>query len=175
MNSVNVTAEQIWNVTAEAGYKTLVWHWPVAWPPTSKNTNLHVVDGTQPAMVNMGVAQREDELLCIADENTQVVKFMKKAASDSNIACVITGLELQTTNQRDMIGDLGRSADNMIDGQMSDNYIMNLVLDSKTEGIGTLSTNPFNIVVSSIKAAGDNWAYVPEGAKNFTLLLSEGL
>ncbi len=52
------TAEALWNVTAEAGMKTLVWHWPgSSWPPTSDNPNLHVIDGSQPAAVNAGVAQ----------------------------------------------------------------------------------------------------------------------
>ena len=32
-DSTNCHAEQLWNVTAEAGKKTLVWHWPgSAWP-----------------------------------------------------------------------------------------------------------------------------------------------
>ena len=36
-----VHAEPLWNITAEAGKKTLVWHWPGgAWPPTSDNPNL---------------------------------------------------------------------------------------------------------------------------------------
>ena len=39
-------AQQLWNVTAEAGKKTLVWHWPgAAWPPSSDSENLYVVDG----------------------------------------------------------------------------------------------------------------------------------
>lgn len=34
--STSCKAEQLWNVTAEAGKKTLVWHWPGAsWPPSS--------------------------------------------------------------------------------------------------------------------------------------------
>ena len=38
-------AEPLWNVTAHAGKKTWVWHWPGgAWPPTSDNPNLLVVD-----------------------------------------------------------------------------------------------------------------------------------
>lgn len=46
-------AEPLWNVTAEAGMKTLVWHWPgSSWPPTSDSPNLHVVDGTQPGATN---------------------------------------------------------------------------------------------------------------------------
>ena len=57
-SSEHCHAEQMWNVTAEAGMKTLVWHWPgSSWPPSSDSPNLHVVDGTQPAMVNAGVAK----------------------------------------------------------------------------------------------------------------------
>ena len=49
-------AEQLWNVFAEAGKKTLVWHWPGAsWPPSLESPNLHVVDGTQPSVINSGV------------------------------------------------------------------------------------------------------------------------
>ena len=33
----NCTAEQMWNVTTEAGMKTLVWHWPgSSWPPSTE-------------------------------------------------------------------------------------------------------------------------------------------
>lgn len=57
LDSAGCLAEQIWNVTAEAGLKTLVLHWPgSSWPPTSDSENLYVVDGTQPAGINFGVA-----------------------------------------------------------------------------------------------------------------------
>lgn len=48
-------AEQLWNVFAEAGRKTLVWHWPgSSWPPSSESPDLHVVDGTSPGSVGHG-------------------------------------------------------------------------------------------------------------------------
>ncbi len=57
LDSRKCKAEQLWNVFAEAGKKTMVWHWPgSSWPPTSDNPNLAVVDGTQPASVNGGIA-----------------------------------------------------------------------------------------------------------------------
>lgn len=57
-DSRNCQAEQYWNVTVEAGLKTLVWHWPgSSWPPSSDSPNLMVVDGTQPEGVNMGNAR----------------------------------------------------------------------------------------------------------------------
>lgn len=162
MSSTFVTAEQIWNVTAEAGYKTLVWHWPVGWPPTSDSPNLHVVDGTQPAMINMGVAQREAEFVCAANAKTEVVKFIPKGANDSNIACVITGLEVQESNARDIVAEMTAAGGKF-----------HLIMGPE-DGVGNLSTKPFNICVSPIKDADDKWATAPEGAKEFTLLLSEG-
>ena len=66
LDSRNCKAEPLWNVFAEAGKKTLVWHWPgSSWPPTSDNPNLHVVDGTQPGTVNMGTGQVESESLLV--------------------------------------------------------------------------------------------------------------
>ena len=45
------TAELVWNCTAEAGKKTLVFHWPgSSWPPTSDSENLFVIDGTSPVL-----------------------------------------------------------------------------------------------------------------------------
>ena len=162
MSSTFVTSEQIWNVTAEAGYKTLVWHWPVAWPPTSDSPNLHVVDGTQPAMVNMGVAQHEAEFICAANAKTEIVKFIPKGANDSNIACVITGLEIKGSDARDIVAEMTAAGDKF-----------HLIMGPE-DGVGNLSTKPFNICVSPIKDADDSWAVAPEGAKEFTLLLSEG-
>lgn len=53
-------AEQLWNVFAEEGKKTLVWHWPgSSWPPSSDSPNLYVVDGTSPGSVGMSFAQFE--------------------------------------------------------------------------------------------------------------------
>ena len=57
LDSRSCKAEPLWNVFAEAGRQTLVWHWPgSSWPPTSSSPNLSVVDGTQPTAVNMGTA-----------------------------------------------------------------------------------------------------------------------
>ena len=76
-DSTNCRAEQLWNVTAEAGLKTLVWHWPgSSWPPSSDDPNLHVIDGTQPGGVNVGTAQVEAELLFVASPKVQEVSFL---------------------------------------------------------------------------------------------------
>ena len=64
LDSRNCHAEPLWNAFAEAGKKTLVWHWPgSSWPPTSDNENLMVVDGTSPGSVGMATSQIEMEYL----------------------------------------------------------------------------------------------------------------
>ena len=92
MSSTFVNAEQIWNVTAEAGYKTLVWHWPVAWPPTSDSPNLHVVDGTQPTMINGGVARVDLEKIVLAKDTFTEVLYKPAATNNTGAGCVIEDL-----------------------------------------------------------------------------------
>ena len=74
-------AEPVWNVLAEAGKKTLVWHWPGAsWPPTSDSANLNVVEGTQPAAIHAGCGIIDEDLMVTAAENyTDVRKIVAKA------------------------------------------------------------------------------------------------
>ena len=68
----------MWNVTAEAGLKTLVWHWPgSAWPPSSDSENLYVVDGTSPGSVGMSVNQCEKDFLVVADVETTETSFVE--------------------------------------------------------------------------------------------------
>lgn len=77
LDSRNCTAEQLWNVFAEAGKKTLVWHWPgSAWPPSSDSDNLYVVDGTSPGSVCMGTGQVENEFILGANEKVKEVRYL---------------------------------------------------------------------------------------------------
>ena len=77
-------AEPMWNVTAEAGINTLVWHWPgSSWPPTSDSPYLTVVDGSQPGGPNVGVATVDSERLVVAGVKTPTLTLKPKAATDS--------------------------------------------------------------------------------------------
>lgn len=93
LNSELCQAEPLWNVTAEAGLRTLVFHWPgSSWPPTSENPNLMVVDGTQPEGVNMGTGQVEGEYLAVCSTQLKTTTF-KMGVGQSDMMCVITDLE----------------------------------------------------------------------------------
>ena len=89
-------AEHIWDAVVESGKKALVWHWVGAgWPPTSSNPNLHVVDGTQPTGVNIGVAEVDSEKIVIASEQTTELLYKDKLATDSKTPCYISGMVLE--------------------------------------------------------------------------------
>lgn len=156
-------AEQLWNVTAEAGLKTLVWHWPgSAWPPSSDSENLYVVDGTQPGGVNVGTAQVEGDLLLVASPRVEQVSFREKAASDAEVPCFITGMEVEENEGKDtMLSRIVSKSNRRITLRPEDNVI-------------DLSETPMDMVSAPIREAS-GWANAPEGALETTLLLSNGL
>lgn len=95
LDSRKCEAEQLWNVTAEAGKKTLVWHWPgSSWPPSSSSPNLHVVDGTQPAAVNMGIAMCDGVYLVEACASHESLTRQSKNWYVAGAGCIIDGLEV---------------------------------------------------------------------------------
>lgn len=163
-------AEQLWNVTAEAGIKTLVFHWPgCSWPPTSDSPNLHVVDGTTPGVVNMGVAQVEADFVLVADVKTEETIFRRKCASDTHVPCVITDLAPEPTRAT-LIEAASGTGD--YESLKAIPYL-SLAL-TENDGERGLSANPFDVVLTPIKEA-QGWADAPEGAKEFVMLFSNGL
>ena len=164
--SSNCKAEQLWNVTAEAGLKTLVWHWPgSAWPPSSNSENLYVVDGTSPGSVGMSTAQVEGEYLLSANTEVEEVTYRKKAASDANAACVITGLELDDPDEISLVEKVG--------ALMSENGVVSIIMD---EGFMTSASTEvsLDLALSPVKAA-TGWKNAPANAKEFIVLFSGGL
>lgn len=85
-------AEQLWNVTAAAGKKTLVFHWPGgAWPPSSDSENLYVVDGTSPGAMGNTTHKRDDERVIIATTKTKAGGCIPYGSTDgSHIDCDIS-------------------------------------------------------------------------------------
>lgn len=160
-------AEQLWNVFAENGKKTLVWHWPGAsWPPSSDSANLHVVDGTQPSTVNSGVAKVDKEFILLADEKIKELHFQEKAATDSNVPCMIEDLVAEDENGSGT--DLAAAASGV------GNKATRNILLCKEDGEGSMTATPYDAVLSPIKPA-IGWAEAPKDAKEFTILLSHGL
>ncbi len=162
MDSRNCRAEPLWNVFAEAGKKTLVWHWPgSSWPPTSDNPNLMVVDGTAPGSVGMAVATVDKEFLVGASVDIKELRYVPQGASDAIAPCVVENMKIE--NDEDM-----QSMD-----EWSQKYLKRLILKmSQKESAAT--ELPIDMQQSPIKEA-TGWENAPEGAKEFTILFSGGL
>ena len=157
-------AEPLWNVTAEAGLKTLVWHWPgSSWPPTSDNPNLYVVDGTSPGSVGMAVAQCDNEFLVGANKDFTEVTYKPKAASAGVAPCVITDLDLDG-DQADSPGLEGVTS--------SQNGLKMLITKASQQG-HMITEMALDLVQSPIRPA-TGWTAAPEGAKEMTILFSGG-
>ena len=154
-------AEQAWNCFAEAGKKTLVWHWPgCSWPPTSDSENLYVVDGTSPGGVNQGGAQVEREFILGASEKIEKPGFKQNMPTDGAQPCIITDLDIEDEDEG-TLSDLGTMP------------TIHMILTSEHDGMFGCTTIPIDIAQSPIKMAS-GWNYAPEDAKEFTLLLSKG-
>ncbi len=154
-------AEALWNVTAEAGMKTLVWHWPgSSWPPTSDNPNLHVVDGTQPAGVNAGVAKVEGEKITVAKDTFKEVLFKPAATTNTGAGCVIE--------------DIPESDDTFDTNSLLGGMSMTNIILKQSDGEDGIEDVAVDLCNSPIKDAA-GWADAPEGAKEFYVVTSSGL
>ena len=155
-------AEQLWNVTVEAGLKTLVFHWPgSSWPPSSDSPLLHVVDGTQPSSVNTTQMSREAEYVVHANVKIEDTIYRAKGALEGHIPCVIDDLVPEQE-----YADLATLT-------FSTEANTRVILE-KIEGESVLTDSPYDVQLSAIKDAS-GWAFdVPEGAKEFVWLQSKG-
>lgn len=161
LNSKLCQAEPLWNVFVEAGKKTLVWHWPgSSWPPTSDSSNLMVVDGTSPGAVCSAVSQVDEEFLLGANKDFQTVSFKPKAAIDAAAPCVIEDLDLNEENVSDQDASAGKN--------------LAVFFMEESDKTSSFSENALDLVQSPIRQAS-GWTDAPANAKEFTLLLSQGL
>ncbi len=164
MDSRRCQAEQLWNVTAEAGLKTLVWHWPgSAWPPSSESSNLHVVDGAQPVFVNMGTANVDEDKLVYATAEIEKVVYKPNQANDTGAGCIINHLDLDKEAEEFALTSNLTGTQKMVNIQLS-------IYDGEAGG----DFGKMDAVNSPLKPA-EGWAIaLPEGAKEFTIVTSSG-
>lgn len=170
MDSRFCKAEQIWNVTAESGLKTLVWHWPgSSWPPTSDSKKLSVVDGTQPGSVNMGVAQLDWEKIVFASTEQTKLNYLPRVEKPAGVGCIISDLdELIVGDADDEMMELWWG-DEARKGEEIRTYVHGLEDSELLIG----SRVAYDVVTSPIRKA-KNFVNAPENALEFTILISSG-
>ncbi|WP_028983520.1 alkaline phosphatase family protein [Sporolactobacillus terrae] len=178
IDSRNCKAEQIWNTTAEAGLKTLVWHWPgSSWPPSSDSPLLHVVDGTQPGSVNMGIAQMDWEKIIYASKEVKHSRFIPHTKKAAGVGCNITDIQelLQPENQSD---ETNSEKDEMMELWWGDKAreggeIRTYVNDLDDTEMMIGAKVGYDILFTPLKPATE-WKNAPKDALEFTLLISGG-
>lgn len=167
LDSTMCKAEQCWNGIAEAGFRTLVWHWPgSSWPPTSDNPNLAVVDGVQPGYVGFGTGMRDDEVLITASAKVTEAKFLPKSGtSNTGAGCILSDLDIKEESAGSQAaGDACQNA-----GASVTNVMLTL-----EDGEFSIENMPYNTSQAPLKDAA-GWVNAPEGAKEFVVELCNGL
>ena len=153
-------AEQLWNVTAETGLKTLVFHWPgSSWPPTSDSPNLHVVDGLTPGGIGMAGGVVDNETLFAADVRVKKVDYQFNVRPHAvGAGCIIEG-------------NVGEEKNDMDETQGF--VVTNIILDHPDgdAGVEEIQMNYGNSPITEAK----DWANAPAGAKEFVFLQNGGL
>lgn len=175
LDSRNCKAEQLWNVTAEAGKKTLVWHWPgSSWPPTSDNPNLSVVEGTTPSDINFVDGVMEFEKFVWAkeefEENQQ--SFVEEEDHSDGAGCIISGIDLAEVD--DEKPKQGSAMDTL--GANTLKSIMLSEHEGEKKGTEGWEQNDKDRAIKSQLRFCKNWKkFFPDGAKEFAIPVSNGL
>ncbi len=79
-------AEPLWNVTAQAGKKTLVMHWPGgSFPPTIDSENLVTIDGSSPGACCAWSNERDLDTLYVASTKCEKPSYMPMSITTSDI------------------------------------------------------------------------------------------
>ncbi len=169
LDSRKCKSEPLWNAFAEAGKKTLVWHWPgSSWPPTSDSPNLSVVDGLSPAAVGAGNCVADWEKLVVADIKFEGVTTKPRIQLDNGAGCIITDLPDEDVEANGVGSAVVAELD-----EKGEKKVTNIEL-SEADGELGLDNSPIDIVNSGIKTP-TGWAAAPEGALEFITIMAEGL
>ena len=81
-----MVAQPLFNVTAEAGKKTLVMHWPGgSFPPTSDSENLITIDGSSPGACCAWSSVRDLDMVYVASTKCQKPSYMPMSIKTTEI------------------------------------------------------------------------------------------
>ncbi len=173
-------AEPLWNVTAKAGKKTLVWHWPGgAWPPTIDSPNLMMVDGTSPGNIGMVYATRDTDTVLIASDKCPQLSYVPYSTVTSQLKGDET-LSVQPFPQKMGVWNEQMKAiykafkeDIEFNGYKAtkDDVKAKFAFDGGM--MWSLADFPISAALSPIGQPTD-WPTVPLGAKEFTVVWGKG-
>ncbi len=178
-DSSYVKAEQIWEVTAKAGKKTLVWTWPCSWPPVIDNENLHVVCGNCPQGPNAVSAMVEDEHFTYASTAYKEIQNREKLELKGGAGCIVTEDMLDSSDDEiraamEKAGNDG--SDRMSIEGMSAKIVEAWPILDQMEGEEACESDVIFQRFNSPIRDPKNWGHeLPEDAKEFFVIVSKGL
>ncbi len=182
-SSVFLKAEPLWNVTAKAGKKTLVMHWPGgSFPPTIDSDKLITIDGSSPGAVCAWSSARDFDMMYVASTKAQKPSYMPYSVvttdieGDEILKFSLTGTasagvspeakERKAKYQqwyKDYIG---------VDGYTPDgSFVVDGIVDGKGSGLmWKLADFPTSCCISPVFPA-NGWEFeVPADAKEFLII-----
>lgn len=173
LDSRRCKAEQLWDVFAEAGKKTLVLHWPgSSWPPTSDSENLMVIDGTQPATIGAGNMTADILKIISASESYNETVFLaNKAELAEGTGCIINNLD-DVIAEEESGSNAGESE--LKEAIRTGKPIHNIITDSSECEVNTIGVLIADTNKCQIKPA-NGWANAPDDAKEFYFYVHNGL
>ena len=168
-DSRNCKAEPLWNVFAETGYKTLVFHWPgSSWPPTSDSPNLHVVDGTQPSNINVAVGTVEWGQWIEASSDIQEAHIFEHEDDGSGVGCILTDIEVAE--------EKSSSGAKALDQSLKQKTLVNMIMnENEGENAGASHPELYDNKTTVPMKEAKGWKNAPADAKEFSIPVAGGM
>lgn len=178
--------EPLWNVTATAGKKTLVMHWPGgSFPPTCNSENLYTIDGSSPGAVCAWSSVRDFDMIFIASTKTEQPSYMpysavtSEFAGDEKLSFVLKSSKSGTTPEaKTRLEKYKQWYKDYIDveGYTPDlSFVVDTVLFEKDQGLNwSLADFPSSCSLSPVMPA-TGWSFdIPADAKEFVMITYYG-
>ncbi len=180
-------AEPLWNVTAKAGKKTLVWHWPGgSFPPTLDSPNLMMVDGSSPGAVGGFYAQRDFDTVFIASTKASEVSYMPMSITTTDIEgdekLQLNGLPQKSPNSPEFKAKMKKYKDEYksyvkdVEGFVvnANDVTCSVQVEEEHGLMWTLGDFPSACSISPVFPA-NGWAFdIPQDSKEFVAIMGYG-
>jgi len=180
-------AEPLFNVTAKAGKKTLVMHWPGgSFPPSIDSENLFTIDGSSPGAVCAWSSARDFDMIYIASTKAQQPSYMPYSVTTSEVEgdeklnyCIPGGMQSGVTPEaKERLKRCKKEYKEFInvDGyQVDDSFVVDNVLFEKDKGLmWGLADFPTSCSISPVFPA-NGWEFeIPADAKEFVIITYYG-
>ena len=181
-----MVAEPLFNVTANAGKKTLSMHWPGgSFPPTTDSENLITIDGSSPGACCAWSNVRDVDMLYVASTKAEQPSYMPYSVrtsdvkGDEKLKLVIEGsVSGKTPEAKERLQNYQawyKEFLNVEGYQPDETFVVDGVLYSELKGMmWTLADFPTGCCISPVWPANGWEVEVPADAKEFLIITFYG-